>query len=282
MSQLAKTFNQFHDMEIEELNEFLVDVLGLSDGLYSTEQIFEPEVAGRFKIKNADQVTWALRKLSALKAKRQDTEELAKHELDRIEQWKQRQLKGVEQSTAFFEMLLAEYMVERRGVNPKYKGETTPYGRLTFRKQQPAWKYEDEQAIVNFLDSHGYDHHVKHVSTIGNKTEFKKDFMIVRNVFVRWQYTAATDSGEQLLLDGKIIEFAASVEPEDGEEKIQARGMSLICPDITRPEHVMDCETAELAEGIEFLAVAVVDDNNVVVPGVTIEDKPDAIDVKPE
>lgn len=282
MSQLAKTFNQFHDMEIEELNEFLVEVLGLSNGIESAEQMNEPEVAGRFKIKNADQVTWALRKLSALKAKRQETEELAKHELERIEQWKQRQLKGVDQSTAFFEMLLAEYMVERRGVNPKYKGETTPYGRLTFRKQQPSWKYEDEQAIVNFLDSHGYSQHVKHVATIENKTEFKKAFKIERNVFVQWEYIEAVEPEESSRWDGKIVEFAASVEPTDGQTTVEARGMTLICPDITHPEHIMDVETAEIVEKTEFMTVAIVDLNGLIVPGVTIEDKPDAIDVKPE
>ncbi|MNC06986.1 Bacteriophage Mu Gam like protein [compost metagenome] len=282
MSQLAKTFNQFHDMEIEELNEFLVEVLGLSNGIESAEQMNEPEVAGRFKIKNADQVTWALRKLSALKAKRQETEELAKHEMERIEHWKLRKLKGVDQSTSFFEMLLAEYMVERRGVDPKYKGESTPYGRLTFRKQQPAWKYEDEQAIVNFLESHGYGQHVKHVATIENKTEFKKAFKIERNVFVQWEYIEATDSAEISRWDGKIVEFAASVEPAINQTAVEARGMTLICPDITQPEHIMDVETAEIVEKTEFMAVAIVDPNGMIVPGVTIEDKPDAMDVKPE
>lgn len=264
-------FNAFHGLEIEELNEFMREVLGLDQGLASTDDLQNPEVQQRFKITSLDQVTWAMRKLGALKAKKAETDKLAQMEHDRIDVWKTRQLKGVEQSTKFFEMLLAEYMTERRGVDPKFKSESTPYGRITFTKQQPDWQYKNEEATADFLlsitDAEGnqtFAEYAKTVKGIADKTKFKKAAEIKRNVFVE----LGGEDGPDVIVD------YATVDVENGTIK----GMEYA----VQGESVVLTETGEVVGHVVYMPAAAVVNGVYVIPGVDVVDRPDKIDVKAE
>jgi phage host-nuclease inhibitor protein Gam len=73
--------------------------------------------------------------------------------------------------------MAADYARRQREENPKYKGEKTPYGKISFRKQQTEWKYTDEAALVQYLEDNG---HVELVRTKKEpiKTELKKMLLV--------------------------------------------------------------------------------------------------------
>lgn len=261
------TFNQFHSMEIDELNEFMRDVLGL-EGLESTDELQNPDVKSRFAITDVDQLNWVMRKLAALKAQKQEAEALAKLEKERIETWKNRQTKAADQSTAFFEALIEDWANAQRAADPKFKTKSTPYGRVTFTKQQPEWKYPDEAMAVEFLqtlpEELGAAEHIKIEKTIADKTKFKKAMEIKRNVFVEY-----SENSEH----GIIIDYGTA-----NEETGEIKGMEFA----VQGDNVVLLESGEFVENVVYMAAAVVVDGNSVVPGIEVADRPESVAVKPE
>ncbi|NGQ95042.1 hypothetical protein G3578_07565 [Brevibacillus sp. SYP-B805] len=125
--------NPLYALEIDELQEMKF-------------QLPEAEVKQRFKIDGLDSLNWALRKLAALDAKLLDARELAAKEKARIQEWLDKEKRSIEDSRQFFMMLIEEYAREQRAKDPKWKA-STPYGKVTFRKQQPKWNYDEQKAL---------------------------------------------------------------------------------------------------------------------------------------
>lgn len=115
------------------------------------EELREIEEQKRFEITDLSSLNWALRKLAAIEAKKAEVNKLADAEIERIESYRTRELEGLQRSEDFFKSLIAEYAVRRRLEDPKFKSESTPYGRIGFRKQQPKWHYNDEE-VTTFLE----------------------------------------------------------------------------------------------------------------------------------
>lgn len=143
---------------------------------FDIEQIETNEPKERFQIKDKEQLNWALRKLSALKAKEAETNELAEKEIERIREWQEAELKSMEDSVAYFESLITEYATKRREADPKYKSESTPFGRIGFRKQQPQYTYNDEE-VITYLEQCGYDD-LYRVKKEPSKADIKKRFVL--------------------------------------------------------------------------------------------------------
>jgi phage host-nuclease inhibitor protein Gam len=249
-------FTKLHQAEIEDLNEFFREVLGLP-GLDSAADLDQPEVKNRFKIIDDETLNWVMRKLGALKATINDTEELAKSEIKRINDWKSRQVKPTEQSIAFFEQLVEDWANEQRAENAKFKSKSTPYGRVTFTKRQPEWLYRDESKTADFLLDLGYSELAIEKKEIANKTELKKAAEIKRNVFVRY---------------GKIVDFGTVNE---------ATGDILGMDFALRGDAVIFLGSGEIVEDVAFMATAAAL-GSLIVPGIEVNDRPDAVAVKPE
>lgn len=150
------------------------------DNLWEIEEADEEEleeVKERFKITDLESANWAFRKLKAIEEKKKEIEELAnkeiepyKLEISRINEWKDTELKSFDRSIAFFNFLLEEYYREQRKLDPKFK-VTTPYGKITSRKQQPKWNYEDEK-LIGYLEH--YKPELIRIKKEVNKNDFKK------------------------------------------------------------------------------------------------------------
>lgn len=96
-----------------------------------------------FTIRDKNQATWALRKIRALKAQIEETNELAEMEIERIKTWQANENQSAEDSIAYFEGLLHDFMLGERVLDPKLKSIKLPHGTMRFRKQQPEYKRDD-------------------------------------------------------------------------------------------------------------------------------------------
>lgn len=126
----------------------------------------------RFSVKTIDQVNWALRKLAAINAKRNEIDRLAAEEVSRINSWKDTENGKLEQERLFFEALLHEYAIHQRDEDPGFKKTTTPYGTVKFRKQSAKWSYDDK-ALLESLKSSGLTDLIR-TKEEPNKVELKK------------------------------------------------------------------------------------------------------------
>jgi hypothetical protein len=255
----ATALNPLQEFELSELYEII--------GGDAPEMVAAAQESGRFEITNLEQVNWALRKIAALKAEDATTNDLAKTEIERITKWKESKLKSNKQSQSFFNALLENYANKRRETDPKYKGETTPYGKVGFTKKQAEWNYENEEDTADFLEAHEMQEHVKVVKGILNKTELKKELAIKRNVFVN-------DAGE-------VVDIATD---KDGLISGMQYGVKFFKSEETGEEWstVCDVETGEAVEDVWFEEIVAVLDGVKVVPGITLKDQPDAITIKVE
>ena len=147
----------------------------------------------RFVIQDLDSANWAFRKLAAIEKKRKEIKTLADNEIERIRNWQKQEEEGLNNSKEFFEGLLTEYFVRQKEVDPKFK-ISTPYGKVSSRKQQPKWNYEDEK-VLNWLKEN--DTELIRIKEEVNKAELKKKYKIVGN-------TVVTEDGE--IIEGITIE----------------------------------------------------------------------------
>ena len=114
------------------------------------------EMSGeRFTIKDLDSANWAFRKLAAIERKRKEIQELADREIERIKNWQQQEEESLNNSKEFFEGLLTEYYVKQKETDPEFK-ISTPYGKVSSRKQQPKWHY-DEAKLIEWLKENNKD-----------------------------------------------------------------------------------------------------------------------------
>jgi phage host-nuclease inhibitor protein Gam len=145
---------------------------------YELEDIQEEQERQRFKITDLNSLNWAFRKLAAIEAKKADVNQLADAEVQRIESYREQELKGLVNSEDFFKSHIAEYANVQREVDPNFKAKT-PYGSVTFRKQQPKWNYDDE-ALLTFLEQNDYADLVR-VKKEPVKTDIKKRFIATQD-----------------------------------------------------------------------------------------------------
>lgn len=141
---------------------------------------FEEE---KFKIESLEQSNWAFRKIKAQEDKIRELEDLAKKETERIEDWLESETKQYRDSISYFEGLLTSYFVRQREVDPKFK-LSTPYGKVTSRKQQPKFIRDDEK-FLEWLKGNQLSDFIN-IKETPNWGEFKKhievkDGLVVAN-----------------------------------------------------------------------------------------------------
>lgn len=112
--------------------------------LQSGEEI-AAEVKERFKIKGLQEATWATRKLANLEAKEREIMAVVNAEIQRINDWKESEMKGLKSSREFFIFLLEEYHREKFALDDKQKTIKTPYGELCLRTQQDEYEYDEDK-----------------------------------------------------------------------------------------------------------------------------------------
>ncbi|MFZ5965656.1 MAG: host-nuclease inhibitor Gam family protein [Bacillota bacterium] len=153
----------------------------------------EKEVKEKFTVKDLHEADWCLRKIRTANKKREEIEELARLEIDRINAWKEKELHQLDEGKAFFEGLLVEYLISRRKVDPKFK-ISTPYGKVSTRKQPSKWEY-DEETILQYLKQSGNNQFIRIKEEV-DKENLKKSVEVVNG-------RAVTENGE--IIEGIII-----------------------------------------------------------------------------
>ena len=157
------------------------------------EAVEVSETQERFKIDNLEAANWAFRKLAAIERKKKEVQELAQKEIERIKTWEQQEISSLNNSKEFFEGLLTEYFAREREKDPKFK-ISTPYGKVSARKQQPKWHYDDEK-LVNWLLQN--DKELVRTKYEPDKNGIKKKYKVVGTNVV-------TEDGE--IVEGITIE----------------------------------------------------------------------------
>lgn len=145
------------------------------------ETIESEETKERFKIENLDSANWAFRKLAALERKEKEITQLADAEKNRIETWEKEEKAQIQSSKDFFNFLLEEYYRKQRELDPKFK-LSTPYGKVTSRKQQAKWNYDDE-VILESLKDNKLDKFIRIKEEV-NKSDLKAEVEVLNNVCV--------------------------------------------------------------------------------------------------
>ncbi|RXI50666.1 hypothetical protein DP130_01480 [Clostridium tetani] len=137
------------------------------------EELKEIEELEGFKITNIDEANWAFRKIRALQEEVKETNLLADKEKERIENWREKEIKTSMDNIEYFQGILTEYYMKLRSENPKAK-LNTPYGKVTSRKSKK-WNYQNEEEILKYLKENEYSDLIKVKEDI-NKAELKKMF----------------------------------------------------------------------------------------------------------
>lgn len=178
--------NELLKMEFEEIEDIL-----------ERAELTETFTDDRFKIRSIEQSNWAFRKLKALDEKVKQVTDLASKEIERILEWKENELKQVGRSREFFEGLLTEYFVRQKEMDPKFK-ISTPYGKVSSRKSQPKWNYEDDK-VLEWLKEN--DKELIRIKEEINKAELKKKYQVM--------------NGQVVTEDGEIVEGIEVTEQPD-------------------------------------------------------------------
>jgi len=154
----------------------------------------------QFEITDINQLNWAFRKISALKAKEKQVTTLANVERDRIEQWEKSELIPIHNSMSFFESHIQRYHAEQLAVDPKQKTISTPYGKSKTRKSKEALEQADKEQLLNYAIENDLAEFIKNEV---KWVDIKKTFQIVEI------------SGEKAVVDenGQLVP-GVTVKPE--------------------------------------------------------------------
>lgn len=180
----------------------------------------------RFKIDNLSKANWAFRKLAAIESKENEIKDLAAQEIDRIKQWEAGELKHYSGDRDWLEFLLEEYFREEIAKDDKFRCKT-PYGSISQRKQQPAYKYDDDLIIERLKELNKDDLVEEELVRSVNKNNLKKELEIIENIYLidgelmEYQIEGDTlivkDTGEVIWMDDERLTYRDAVATLDGE-----------------------------------------------------------------
>ncbi|PIO83562.1 hypothetical protein BSQ39_08290 [Loigolactobacillus backii] len=138
----------------------------------------QEEQKERFTVTDLNQADWVLRKLSALDAKDHENQKMYDKNRKRIDDWLAKVKQSTQDSREYLTRLLTDYAVAQRSDNPKFK-INTPNGKVTFRKQQPKWIY-DEKRLVESLKNAEADDLLKN-KPVPDKNKLKQAVTVTAN-----------------------------------------------------------------------------------------------------
>ncbi|WP_067924803.1 host-nuclease inhibitor Gam family protein [Alicyclobacillus shizuokensis] len=101
-----------------------------------------------FVVDSLEKAEWCMRKLAKIHQQDMADEELAQHEIERIQAWLQARKETRQRSREYFEEKLRQY--HQRLLDEDPKGNRTvklPHGTLKARKLPDKWDYDDQTII---------------------------------------------------------------------------------------------------------------------------------------
>lgn len=152
----------------------------------------ETEAETPFKISDLSGADWAFEKLASIHARMKEKEQLAEEKRFKIDTWLETVTAEDKRSAEYFEGLLIAYYQELRSKDPKAK-LSTPAGKVTSRKLQPKWEFNEDEAVEYFKVNHP---EIVAVKESFNKADAKKLLQALND-----------DSGQVIDENGEILEF---------------------------------------------------------------------------
>lgn len=171
---------------------------------YEIEEVELMEEKQQFEIEDKEQLNWAFRKIRVLKKELNEIEMLADKEFERIKEWREKESKAILDNVKFFESLIMQYALKQRKKDNNFRKETTPYGNVLFRKQQPMYEYKDEQATLEWL-----------------KQNKKTDLINVKESVKKTEVKKAFQRHHDVLIDNETGEVVPGVSVEEREDSIK-------------------------------------------------------------
>lgn len=144
----------------------------------------------RFEINDLGTATWAFRKLRAYEKKMEEINEVADAEITRINEWRDREIKGITDTIEYFQNLLGLYYARQREADPKFK-LTTPYGSVSSRKLQPKWELQND-TLLKWLKENGHADLIR-VKEEPALSDIKDTFKVAENGVVTDKYGLIVD-----------------------------------------------------------------------------------------
>ncbi|MDN4609156.1 host-nuclease inhibitor Gam family protein [Sporosarcina highlanderae] len=106
----------------------------------------------RFEIKDDQALNWVFREILApLKKEVARIEEMAAVEIDRVNKWKESELKSPKSDIEYWESLIQKYHFEELLRDPKRKTLSTPYGKSKSRRSAEQPEQVDKQALLEHV-----------------------------------------------------------------------------------------------------------------------------------
>lgn len=155
------------------------------------------EPAQNFSITDLDSLNWAFRKMSAMKAKQNEVNELAKKELERIQYWQEKELRKTNDQFNYFQGLIHDYHLRQLLNDPKAKTLSTPYGKSKSRFSSPAAEKVDEKKLLEYV----IENDMPYVKKSLDWGEFKKSLKVVAKGD---GFVAVDENGT--IVDGVIVQ----------------------------------------------------------------------------
>ena len=159
-------------LEEQEEKQF---VPTLPDGEAITEEIIQE----RFKIQSVDQANYYIRKYKEIELSEAEIRETAKRQIERMQEniklWEEQEIKKLEYPKMFFKELLRAYAEEKLSDSNK-KSLSLPNGKISFRKQQDEYHYDDEMLKKQLLHT---KYSKQEVQVKIDKVSLKKDLSVV-------------------------------------------------------------------------------------------------------
>ena len=143
------------------LNEFIDNQVAPEDG---------------FKVNDESKANWALRKIKELQEEKEKNIAFAEKEISNIDLWLSQENEKAQRDIDYFQGLLSAYALEKRDEDPKFKSLKLPNGSIRFKKQQPAFKY-DNAALLDYLKKSEETDLIR-IKEEPNKSAIKKLFIV--------------------------------------------------------------------------------------------------------
>ena len=145
-----------------------------------------------FVVDTPDKADWALGKLREVNKEIEQNERLAKNNIDRIHDWLDQKNEKSNANKEYFEQILSEYIFTEKQKNPSWKLDT-PNGKLSTRKQQPKWNYNDKKLVEELKNTEFLKTEYK-----VNKKSLKKEAVVKDGKVI------LPDTGE--IIEGVVVE----------------------------------------------------------------------------
>lgn len=117
---------------------------------YELENMPSDEEKKIFIIKDLSGLNWAFRKMAALKKKINEVESLADQEIQRINDWREKELDKYQGNANYFEEKIKNYHESVLAIDDKEKTIKTPYGKIKSVTNKAAPEKVSESELIEY------------------------------------------------------------------------------------------------------------------------------------